>query len=148
MSLSAEQRLVKTLRLAYLDYCLTPLQSIMDDLQCSRSFITDARKTVQYKEHFDELVKSWKEMMFALPNTGDLRRKISSNMSLAVTRIGEILATPSASAKDLIAAARLTAQMDGRFIASDPTDPGHSADRESLASELLNALKRGDTKVQ
>lgn len=136
-------------KLAAMDFSLAPNQLIRTELGLSQSAILRYRQSKQYQEFLQELRAEWKETMLRTPGTSDIRKTISWAMSVAVKKVLHILANPRTSNKDLIAAARLTAQIDGRFLNTD-TAPAGKVEEEvnSLAEELLKHINKGKDTVQ
>jgi hypothetical protein len=98
------------------------------------------RETEEYKETWKALKEEWEKEMLRLPQTSELKRKITQGMTLSLHVLIEILAG-KAQHKDKISAARLMAQLDGRFlkIGEDGESP---REVESVANELISALKK------
>jgi hypothetical protein len=135
----------RVLQLAALDWSGTPHQRIRAAMDVDRNTLYKYRASKEYAEAIQHLRDDWKETLDRMPKTTELRREISYGMGLGVRRVIGILADDKSSNKDVLGAARLVAQMDGRFLGS--SDTGESVPRgteqsESVASELLEALKR------
>lgn len=136
-------------KLAAMDFSLAPNQIIRQELGLSQSAIIRYRQSKQYQEFLQELRTEWKETMLRTPGTQDIRKTISWAMSVAVKKVLHILSNPKSSNKDLIAAARLTAQIDGRFLSSDaPASDKATEETNSLAEELLKHINKGKETVQ
>lgn len=141
------QRAALCHQLAVLDFNMAPMETIHQELKISPAMIRAYRILKEYKEAMDEVKKSWTEKMLETPSTNHLRKEIQWSMSVAVKKVLGILASPKSSNRDVIAAARLTALMDGRFIKSGDTDP-ESPDNDSVATELVQAIQRVRGTVQ
>jgi hypothetical protein len=138
----------KTMKLAAMDFALCPIDIIKRDLQLGSAAISLRRTTVLYKETLEEIEKQFREKMAQTPGTAELRKTISWAMSIAIKKILGILSSPKTSNRDLIAAARLTAQIDGRFLGSEVPESRSDHDTESVAQELLQAMRRVNGSVQ
>ncbi len=80
-----------------------------------------------------------------------MRNSASSILRSSLKRMMEIVARPKTQARDIIAIARLTAQMTGNIIVETADAEGHTSEKqESIASELITALGRmkGEGTVQ
>lgn len=119
---------------------VTWIRSQMDNVHYQT--LCDYRNTDLYKETLEELKQAWRDSILKLPETRDLKLKVTQGMSLGLDRVIAILADDDASARDVIAAARLMAQMDGRFLRPGEDGEGLSKDVESVAQELVSAIKR------
>jgi hypothetical protein len=148
--------IAKTLKLVALDFALAPMSVIQKELGgngengvACKNNIYQRRQTDLYKETLHEMTESWKAQMIKAPGTSELRKSINYGMGIAVKKLIEILAGDNPN-KDIIGAARLMAQMDGRFLRSDGEGEGHasSVDTESVAQELLTAIKRQKESIQ
>lgn len=140
---SEATREVKCRELAVMDWGKVPAAEIRKTLGgVSFQTITAWRDSEEYKETIDELRAEWMDQVRKLPNTGELRSKISMGMTLSLDRLIEILTPGGKTAhKDRIGAARLMAQLDGRFLkGSDEDGDAVSRTAQSVADELLTAL--------
>ena len=129
-------------KLAALDWGNVPNSLIFEEFGVSYPTISKWRQADVYKEQIEELRANWHEQVSRLPSGATLRKKIEHGMTLSLDVLIQILAGKAAH-KDKISAARLMAQLDGRFLHGTDEDadkPG--AGVESLASELLAAVKR------
>jgi hypothetical protein len=136
----------KTLQLAAMDFALAPAETIRKELGISQSAINQRRMSPLYKETVEELKVAFKEKMLQTPGSTELRKTISWALSIAVKKILGILSSPKTSNRDIIGAARLVAQMDGRFMGTTDAE-GHPAitdNTESLAAELMKMVSRKD----
>jgi hypothetical protein len=142
VNLSDSAREARCRELACLDWANTPSSVIKERFEgISYQTLSNWRDSDVYKEQSDELRKAWSEEMLRLPSTGELRKKISQGMSIAVNVLIECL-TSSAAYKDKISAARLVSQIDGRFLRSGEDEEGRSRETDSLAAELLDHIKQ------
>lgn len=133
----------KTLKLAALDFALAPNETIREELQCSQSAISQRRQTDLYHKAIEEMKQGWLERMRAAPGTNDLRKKINYGVGIGVQKIIHILSSKKTANRDIVAATRLIAMMDGRFIGSEMEDGQRvPAQDEDLRQELVTAVKR------
>jgi|HubBroStandDraft_5_1064220.scaffolds.fasta_scaffold438775_1 hypothetical protein len=140
----------KTLQLAAMDFALAPAETIRKELGISQSAISQRRQSELYKTTVEELKQAFKEKMLQTPGSTEIRKTISWALSIAVKKILGILSSPKTSNRDVIGAARLVAQMDGRFLGTADED-GHGKvndNTESLAAELMKMVNRPKDKVQ
>jgi hypothetical protein len=148
VNLSDASREKKCRELAVLDWSKTPssrIKEVMGDP--SWQTIAHYRDSAEYKDTLAILREEFRESIAKLPDTRELRQKISLGMTLSLERLIEILSGGHA-AKDAIGAARLMAQLDGRFLKGDGEDDGQTTRNvDSVASELLGALKRQQERV-
>ena|SRR5271165_1179873 len=109
---------------------------------CHYVTLCNYRATELYKQTLEDLKQQWDDAMRSLPETSALRKKVTQAMSLGLDAVIDILAGAS-SDKDKIAAARLAAQMDGRFLHAGEDEAARlNRDVESMAQELLEGIKR------
>lgn len=132
----------KTLKLAALDFALAPILVIRQELKLSQRAINNHRATDLYKETVQELKESFREKMLAAPGTNELRKKINYGVGIGVDKIVHILSSPRTANRDIVAATRLIAMMDGRFIGSESEDGHVTPADEDLRQELVTAVKR------
>ena len=144
-NLSDASREVKCRELACMDWANLPSARIQERLgPISWLTISNYRDTEEYKETITELRAEWLDQMRKLPQTAELRKKISQAMALGVDTIIDIL-SGKAAVKDKISAARLAAQLDGRFLRDgDDVDGKSKVNDDSVAQRLLEAMKRQD----
>lgn len=138
-------REVKCRELAVMDWGKVPAARIREQLgNVSFQTITAYRDSEEYKSTIEELRREWLEQASRLPGTSDLKQKISLGMTLALDRLIEILVPDGKIAhKDRISAARLMAQLDGRFLRGDEGDEDKASKNvQSVADELLVALAK------
>jgi hypothetical protein len=136
------------LRLAAMDFALAPLETVRQELRLTTKQIYLHRQKDLYRLSVKELQEAFKEKMLATPGTNELRKTINYGLSIAVKKLVDILAAKKTSNRDIVSAARLMAQMDGRFIGSETGDGVASPDIESVASELVTMIKRTRDTVQ
>lgn len=145
-NLSPAAREKRIRELAVMDWANLPTSVIKErfatDEDVSYQTLTIYRDTDLYKEVWQNLRSEWDREMLRLPGTLDLKKKISHGMALSLNVLIEILSGKT-QYKDKIAAARLMAQLDGRFlkIGADDSDSS-SREVNSVASELLAALTK------
>jgi hypothetical protein len=133
----------RIMELAVWDWRGKPVQWIRDQLDnCHYATICNYRKTKLYLDTLNELKQAWKDAILRLPETRELKQKVTQGMALGLDRLIGILADDHSQPKDVIAAARLMAQMDGRFLRPGDEEGGLSKDVDSVAQELVTALKR------
>ena len=144
------KEVAKTLKLAAMDFALAPLETIRRELQVTSNAIYQRRQTNLYKQTCQELQEAWKEQMLKTPGTTELRKTINYGLSIAVKKLVGILSSNRTTNKDLVSAARLMAQMDGRFLGHDAEEARAQGgvDTESVAQELIQAIKRTKESVQ
>lgn len=138
---AAKEALIR--EVAAMDWMQVPSREIRERTKLCASTVNVYRQSQIYREAIDFLRSEWEEQMRRLPSTNQLRKKIEHAMALAVENVIRILGADVAANKDRISAARLAAQLDGRFLRGDGEDhdqSGHEVD--SLASELLTAIGR------
>lgn len=140
----------RVLRIAAMDFALCPLPVMEKELNCHRKQIYMDRGTDLYRETVEELREAWKEAMLRTPGTSELRKEINYGLSISVKKLIHILSHSKTPNRDLIAAARLMAQMDGRFLGSESADLKPGVETESVAQELITMVQRarGSDKVQ
>ena len=136
------------LRIAAMDFCLTPLDVMRTELKCPTQYIYTQRNTDLYRQTLEELTAAFKQQMLKTPGTAELRKTINYGLSLAVKKLIRILAAQKSPNRDVIAAARLMAQMDGRFIGADAEEERKHLVDESVASELIQMVQRAKQSVQ
>lgn len=148
MSDVSQESRIRTL--ALMDWAHQPTAKIQAVLaEVGIATIYQYRNSELYKSIISELREEWEAQMKRLPQTVELRKSISHAMSLSVNRLIEILANDRAATKDVISAARLTAQIDGRFLhAGGDGDSASNPEQESIAAELLTALNRQKQTIQ
>lgn len=130
-------------QLAVLDWAQTPGKRIREDLGLSYQTLQAYRGNPIYQETLDSLRKEWESEMLRLPSTMELKKRIQHGMALSLDVLIDILAKAENTNKDKISAARLMAQLDGRFLkAGDDGEGSGSKDVESVAHELITAMKR------
>jgi hypothetical protein len=141
--------------LAALDWKGLPAQLVramvgkLDDSEAdpvSSVTISDYRASSIYKVALEEQRQEWKEQMLRLPQSAELRKKIGHAMSLSIEAVIEILCIGKDA--DRLSAARLASQWDGRFLHGEDGEGKERQDVDTVAQELLNALKRHTETVQ
>lgn len=100
-----------------------------------------------YIDTLGELQRAWQEEITKLPSTADLKKKINHAMALAVDVLIHTLAG-RACVKDKISAARLAAQLDGRFLGADEGPGRLNPQTETLADALLTEIKKTRETIQ
>ncbi len=140
---SEASREARIMELAVWDWRGKPVVWIREQMDnCHYETLCNYRKTELYLKTIEELKEAWRDTMRRLPETSELKKKVAQGMVLALDRIIGILADDSAQPKDVIAAARLAAQLDGRFLRGNDDGEGVGRNVDSLAQELVTALKR------
>jgi hypothetical protein len=142
---SEASREVRIRECAVLDWSNLPTKQVEERLDLSYQTISNYRDTDIYRATIEELRSEWMKEMMRLPGTADLKKKISQGMALSLNALIEILSTARTAAKDKIGAARLMAQLDGRFLKVDDEEGAVNRNADSIAQELLTAIKRQDT---
>lgn len=147
-NLSEASREVRCRELAVLDWAKTPSKTIREMMgNVAWQTLAHYRDTEEYKETIRELREEWMEAVSRIPNGTELRSKIALGMTLSLDRLIEILVPQTKAAlKDRISAARLVAQLDGRFLKGDE-DGDTPKNVDSVATELLAALRKQETAV-
>lgn len=149
--------IAKTLKLVALDFSLAPMSVIQKELggrskegEACKNNIYARRQTDLYRDTLRDMEQSWKEQMLKTPGTSELRKSINYGLAIAVKKLINILANPKTPNRDLIGSARLMAQMDGRFLGHDAEEARAQGglDTESVAQELLTAIKRSTETIQ
>lgn len=142
LSPAAKEKRIR--ELAVMDWANLPTAVIVErfsqEEDISYQTLTIYRATDLYKEVWQNLREEWDKEMSRLPATNDLKKKISQGMTLSLNVLIEILGG-RAQHKDKISAARLMAQLDGRFlkIGEDGEIPKGV---DSVARELMSALQK------
>lgn len=142
LSPAAKEKRIR--ELAVMDWANLPTAAIVErfsqEEEISYQTLTIYRATDLYKEVWQNLREEWDKEMSRLPATNDLKKKISQGMTLSLNVLIEILGG-KAQHKDKISAARLMAQLDGRFlkIGEDGEIPKGV---DSVAKELMTALQK------
>jgi AcrR family transcriptional regulator len=133
----------RVMKAAAMDIALSPIQTICTELGINRQTLYSYRNTDLYRSTVEELRAAWKEAMLRTPGTAELRKEINYGLSIAVKKLIHILSLKKTPNRDLIGAARLMAQMDGRFIGHDAEEArARGGVDDSVASELINMVKR------
>jgi hypothetical protein len=133
----------RIMELAVWDWRGKPVTWIRAQLEnCHYETLCNYRKTDTYLKTIGELKQAWRESLLKLPETRELKQKVTQGMVLGLDRMVGILADDDSAPKDVIAAARLMAQMDGRFLRATDEDGGISKDVDSVAQELVTAINR------
>ena len=145
-NLSEATREVKCRELAVMDWAKTPSAKIHELMgRPSWQTLANYRETPEYKETLGELRAEWLETIKRLPDASELRKKITLGMALSLDRLIEILVPDGKAAyKDRISAARLMAQLDGRFLRGEDDEAVTGRNVDSVAQELLTAIRRQD----
>lgn len=145
---SEASREARIRELAVLDWARMPSTQVRERMgDVDWQTLCAYRNTPLYEEVRSDLRAEWEAEMLRLPGYRDLKKKVEQAVALGIDAVIEILADSGAANKDKIAAARLAAQMDGRFLKASENDPGDSKDSDSLGKKLLDALER-QTRVQ
>ena len=143
--------------LATLDWVGAPMSVIMEELvkndgdPYTASTICEMRKSDVYREMVGALKSAWEHELAKKSSSFEMRNSASSILRSSLKRMMEIVARPKTQARDIIAIARLTAQMTGNIIVETADAEGHTSEKqESIASELITALGRmkGEGTVQ
>jgi hypothetical protein len=140
---SEASRESRIMELAVWDWRGKPVNWIRQQLDnCHYQTLCDYRKTPLYLSTLEELKQAWRDSILRLPETRELKHKVTQGMALGLDRLIGILADDRSAPKDAIAAARLMAQMDGRFLRPGEDDDSMRKDVDSVAQELLTAVER------
>jgi hypothetical protein len=142
LSPAAKEKRIR--ELAVMDWANLPTAVIVErfstEEEISYQTLTIYRATDTYRDVLQNLRDEWTREIQRLPGTSDLKKKISQGMSLSLNVLIEILGG-KAQYKDKISAARLMAQLDGRFLKMGE-DGETPKEVESVAKELVAALHR------
>ena len=142
LSPAAKEKRIR--ELAVMDWRNLPTAQIVDHFsqeeEISYQTLTIYRATEEYKETLDRLREEWNKEMLRLPSTSELKKKISQGMTLSLNVLIEILGG-KAQHKDKISAARLMAQLDGRFLKMGE-DGEMAKGVDSVAQELMTAIQK------
>ena len=128
-----------------MDFALATPEVIMKELSIVRQTLYHLRASDLYRQTMQELEQAFKEQMLRSPTTPEFRKQISYGLGVALKRLLEILSLRKTPNRDLIAAARLMAQMDGRFLGREAEEAARSqsgAETESVATELIQMIQR------
>ena len=135
--------------LATLDWIGAPASVIYEEVTkedgepYTTSSICEMRKSDNYREMIEALKSAWEQELAKKSSSFEMRNSASSILRSSLKRLMEIVARPKTQARDIIAIARLTAQMTGNIIVETADAEGHTTEKqESIASELLTALSR------
>lgn len=145
---SEASRESRIMELAVWDWRGKPVVWIRKQLDnCHYETLCNYRASDLYKQTLEELKDAWRDSIRKLPETAELKKQVTLGMKMALDRIIGILADDDAAPKDVIAAARLAAQLDGRFLRANEDGEGVGRDVDSVAQELVTALKRHEGMV-
>lgn len=144
VNLSEASREVRSRELAVLDWAKTPSSQVRETMgNVSYQTITNLRNQPEYTETLEMLRAEWMETVRRTPGGVELRQKISYGMVLSLDRLIEIIVPDTRAAiKDRISAARLMAQLDGRFLHDTEGGETTSKNVDSVANELLAAINK------
>lgn len=126
-----------------MDFVGIPTSQIAKHFDVTCTCINQWRQKELYKDTIAFLKADRMERTAKLISTSDLRKLINTAMEIGVNRVIEILSNKKSPYKDVIAAARLAAALDGRFLKGslDEDKPGSYTANEPLAEELIRAIK-------
>jgi hypothetical protein len=148
-NLSVAARESRMRELAVLDWAQMPTTVILEKLDLKAwSVLKQYRETKEYQEALEDLRAAWNEQMLRLPQMTTLKKKVEQAMVLGLNALITILSAEKTQNKDKIAAARLAAQMDGRFLGADNGSGEIEHNTDTVAQELLTAIKRQKELVQ
>ncbi len=140
---SQASRESRIMELAVWDWRGKPVVWIRKQMaNCHYETLCNYRKDPLYLSTLEELKEAWRDSIRKLPETAELKKQVTLGMKMALDRIIGILADDDAAPKDVIAAARLAAQLDGRFLRANEDGDGISRDVDSVAHELVTAINR------
>jgi hypothetical protein len=140
----------KIMQVAFLDWQRVPHQIILKELRLSHPHLNTIRQDPLYHQTVEELKAEFKEKLLSAPGTNELVKTLGYAMGIATKKLVHILASSRTSNKDLISAARLVAQMDGRFLGSAVEDESNLSrhDAEEVATEIKGMIERHKQSVQ
>jgi hypothetical protein len=150
MPANPAQQQSKILKLAALDWAGTPREIILKELRCSHPHLNVMRQHPLYLETVDQIKEDFKRKVISAPGTNEIVKTLQYAMGIATKKLVHILASSRTSNKDVISAARLVAQMDGRFLGQAVEDEGRLSrtDAEEVAVELKSMIERRRQSVQ
>lgn len=140
----------KIMKLAFLDWQRVPATIIRQELKLSQPHLSSLRQNPLYKQTVEDLKAEFKEQLLKSPQTNELVKTLGYALGIATKRLVHILASSKTSNKDLISAARLVAQMDGRFLGNAVEDEANLSrhDAEEVAVEIRGMIDRAKQSVQ
>lgn len=144
------QKQSKLLKLAFMDWQGVPKELILKEIRVSNQTLLEWRNHPTYKEAVEELKAEFKQKLLQSPATNELVKTLGYAMGIATKKLVHILASSKTSNKDVISAARLVAQMDGRFLGNAVEDEANLSrqDAEEVATELKGMIARRRESVQ
>lgn len=144
------QKQSKLLKLAFMDWQGVPKELILKEIRVSNQTLLEWRNHPTYKEAVEELKAEFKQKLLQSPATNELVKTLGYAMGIATKKLVHILASSKTSNKDVISAARLVAQMDGRFLGNAVEDEANLSrqDAEEVATELKSMIARRRESVQ
>ena len=139
------QQHAKTMKLAAMDFALTPIEIIKQELKISYAAICNHRHLPLYRETLDQIEKQFREKLAMAASTSQLRKELLWALEIAIKKLPGIVGNPRTSNRDFISATKLVAEMAG-FIKRDADQPT-AHDVNEVAQEL-KAVKRARESVQ
>jgi len=134
--------------LATLDWVGAPHSVIVDSLRTKDGeeyayvSLTIMRKTDEYREMIECLKKTWETDIATRVGSRDIRNAASAILVATLKRLMEIVCHPKTGPREIINAARLTAQMTGNIVVVDEGGERTTTTQETIAEELVTALNR------
>jgi DNA-directed RNA polymerase specialized sigma24 family protein len=150
MPVNETSRQARIVKLAALDFAHAPMSVIREELKLAYSHLHVMRRDPVYLETVEELKQGWKEKILNSPHTNEIAKTISYALGIATKKLVHILSSSKTSDKDVISAARLIAQMDGRFLGQGIEEEAKLSreDAEEVATELKQLIDRHKQAVQ
>src|ERR1700741_3345087 len=143
-------RTSKIMKLAGLDWFETPKEIVLRELKLTQNHLNLLRQDPLYLETVEQLKADFKKKLLQSPGTNEIVKTLSYAVGIATKKLVHILASPRSCNKDVISAARLVAQMDGRFLGTAVEDEANLSrqDAEEVATELKSMIERRRQSVQ
>jgi uncharacterized protein YjcR len=129
---------------AAMDFAGVPLAQICEHFNILPTTVRQWRLTDTYKETADQFHEDFKKDLYTHTATVELRKKIAHGMKVSVHRLIRIVSSEKERTANVIRAAQLLAQMDGRFIKSASMDDEArvlDGATDPLAAELIRAIQ-------
>jgi hypothetical protein len=127
---------------AGMDFAGIPTGEVARHFGVQITTIRNWRQKELYKETIEHLREDLTAKMLAMVSTPELKKKVGLALNIGVHRIIEILSNPKTRNMDLINAAKLAAQLDGRLLKfgdEEPANVPHGGN--ALSSELIAAMQ-------
>lgn len=127
---------------AGMDFAGIPIGEMLHHFNVVRATILSWRATELYQETMAQWQADFAKDLYTAAGTTEMRKKIAKGMHVSVHRLIEIVSGQKSRVGDVINAARLLAQLDGRFLKASATDGEvYEGANDPLAAELILALQ-------